>query len=258
MKPAYRTNAGGASEADFGNKSKMVYQNNRSAGGQETYFGAFGGAIGAAISPLLDALRPSRRENTIGTLRPYQNPGTTVSNSYVFNPADKPAPTIRETTEESKGHLIVDRSFQGGGGAYAVTGNAPNPNNRMYQVDFCYTGAGSAGERGRQPRPYDAEYRQRNNDVKASTLTSYTPAGNMGLFSGDIHMTAKPKDNYQKMNRAMDPTMPAQIPSIGMMGQQSQSANTNLYSNIQLDRTNPDLMTQLKGNPFAISHLNGL
>ena len=256
MNPAYRLNAGGATDGDFGNKSKIVYQNNRSVNNSETYFGAFGGAIGAVISPLLDALRPSRRENTIGTLRPYQNPGTTVSNSYVFNPADRPAATIKETTEESSGHLFIDRNQRGG--AYEVAGNQPIINNRMSQGDYCYTGVGSAGERGRQPRTYDAEYNQSSNNLKSSTLTSYTPAGNIGLFSGEINMTSKPKENYQAVKRAMDPTMPSQTPSIGSMGQQSQSQTSNLYSNIQLDRTNPDLMSQLKGNPFAISHLNGL
>jgi hypothetical protein len=252
LAPAYRTGANGGSEADYGYKSKMVYQNNRSANEQETYFGAFGSAIGAVVAPLLDALRPSRRENTIGTLRPYQNPGSTVSNSYVFNPADRPATTIRETTEDSKGHLFIDRNQRGG--AYEVAGNQPVINNRMSQ-NASYIGGG--GTAVKESRRYDAEYNQRNNDTKSSTLASFTPAGNMGLFSGDIHMTAKAKDNFQKNNRALDPTMPGQSPSIGMMGQQSAN-QPQLYSNIQLDRTTPDMLSQLKGNPFALSHLNGL
>jgi len=252
--PAYRTGANGSNEADYGHKSKMVYQNNRTVNSNDTYFGAFGGAIGAVVAPLLDALRPSRRENTIGTLRPYQNPGTTVSNSYVFNPADRPATTIKETTEDSKGHLFIDRNQRGG--AYAVTENQAAVNNRMTQ-NICYTGVGSAGERGREARRYDAEYNQRNNDLKSSTVASYTPSGNMGLFSGDINMSGKAKDDWLKNNRALDPTMPSQTPSLGMMGQQS-SAQNGLYPNIQLDRTNPDLLSQLKGNPFVISHLNGL
>jgi len=253
LAPAYRTSANGGNEADYGYKSKMAYQNNRSVNSKDTYFGSFGGAIGAVVAPLLDALRPSRRENTIGTLRPYQNPGTTVSNSYVFNPADRPSTTIKETTEDSKGHLFIDRSQRGG--AYEVAGNQPAINNRMVQ-NMDYTGvAGSA--RAKESRTYDAEYNQRNNDLKSSTVASYTPSGNMGLFSGDINMTGKAKDAFQKNTRALDPTMPGQTPSIGTMGQQSSTQNS-LYSNIQLDRSNPDLLSQLKGNPFAISHLNGL
>lgn len=252
LAPAYRTGANGGSDADYGYKSKMVYQNNRSANEQDTYFGAFGSAIGAVVAPLLDALRPSRRENTIGTLRPYQNPGTTVSNSYVFNPADRPATTIKETTEDSKGHLFIDRNQRGG--AYEVAGNQPVINNRMAQ-NMSYIGGGAAAVNG--SRRYDAEYNQRNNDTKSSTLASYTPGGNMGLFSGDINMTGKARDNLQKNNRSLDPTMPGQSPSIGMMGQPSAS-QTHLYSNIQLDRSAPDMLSQLKGNPFALNHLSGL
>jgi len=258
LAPAHRTNAGGANESDFGNKSRMIYQNNRSVNQQDTYFGAFGGAIGAVVAPLLDALRPSRRENTIGTLRPYQNPGSTVSNSYVFNPADRPATTIKEMTEDGTGHLFIDRNQTRGGTGYMVAGNQPIINNRMTQSDFYYAGIGSAGERGRQPRTYDAEYRQRNNDVKSSTLASYTPAGKNGVFSGQVNMSAKPKDDFQKNNRALDPTMPAPTPNVSMFGQQTGPQSQSFNTNIQLDRTTPDMISQLKGNPFAISHLGGL
>ena len=255
--PAYRTNASGANEGDFGNKSRMVYQNNRTANQQDTYFGSFGGAIGAVVAPLLDALRPSRKENTVGTLRPYQNPGSTVSNGYLFNPADRPATTIKETTEDGKGHLFIDRN-QAQPGGYMVAGNQPVINNRMTQSDFYYAGGGSAGERGRQPRTYDAEYNQRNNDVKSSTLTSYTPSGNMKLNSNYVNMSAVPRDVKQVNNRDNAPTMPFQSPSVGFMGQQLGPQSQSFNAGIQLDRNTADITSQLKGNPFAISHLAGL
>jgi hypothetical protein len=252
--PAFRGGANGGNESDHGYKSGMKYNNNRSINDNNTYFGAFGGAIGAVVSPLLDSLRPSRRENAVGTLRPYQNPANTVSNSYVFNPSDKPATTIKETTETSKGHLFINKNQRGG--AYAVTENQPVINNRITQ-NISYTGIGGAGERGREPRTYDAEYNQRNNDLKSSTLASYTPSGNTNVYSGEIHMTSKARDQHQNNKRALDPTMPRQTPSVNMMGAQS-AQHTELYSNIQLDRNQPDMMSQLKGNPFAISHLKGL
>jgi hypothetical protein len=90
----------GGLEEDYESKSKKAYPNNR--GIEETYFGAFSGAIGAVIAPLLDELRPSRRQNVIGSLRPYQNAHTNISSSYLFNPADKPDPNNRVTTEINK------------------------------------------------------------------------------------------------------------------------------------------------------------
>ena len=254
VRAAYRVGGGGANDSDYGIKSKMAYPNNRSSNQQDSYFGAVGGAIGAAVAPLLDMLRPSRKENTIGTLRPYQNPGATVSNSYIFNPADRPSTTIRETTENSKGHLNVNANQRGG--AYEVTAHQPINNSRQHTSDHFYVGNGSAGERGRKPRPYDAEYRQRNNEVKSSTLVGFTPGGNMSLMNADMNVTTKPKENYLTIQRPVDGTMPYQSASTNTMGQMRES--NGLYANLQMDRNSPDVMSQLKGNPFVVSHLTGL
>ena len=255
FQPAYRTGAGSANESDYGMKSQRVYNNNRSSNQTGAgYLGVAGGVITAAVAPLLDVLRPSRKENAVGTLRPYQNPGRTVPNSYIFNPTDRMAPTIRETTEISTGHLFVDRMKTGG--AYEVTEQQPVVNNRQTQSDFQYTGVASAGERGRQPRTYDAEYNQRNNDLKSSTLAGYTPGGKNGVFNPTVNMTAMPRDSDILSQRELNPTLPPQSISVDMYGRQT--TGSQLHNTIQLDRTNPDILSQLKGNPFVVSHLNGL
>jgi hypothetical protein len=135
---------GYANDADYGMKSQMAYRNNRSENASGDYFGIMGGAIGAVVAPLLDVLRPSRKENTVGTLRPYQNAKSTVSNSYIFNPADRPNTTTRETTENSKFHLNVNANQNGG--AYKVTDNQAIDTNRMTTGDFYYAGGAGAGD----------------------------------------------------------------------------------------------------------------
>ena len=199
-------------------------------------------------------MRPSRKENTVGTLRPYQNPGRTVPNSYIFNPTDRLPHTIRETTEISTGHLFVDRMQTGG--AYEVTPQQAIINNRQTQSDFQYTGGASAGERGRQPRAYDAEYNQRNNDLKSSTVAGYTPGGKNGVFNPTVNMTSMPRDSDLLNRRSLNPSLPPQNVSVDTYG--SQTTGSHLYENIQNDRTNPDILSQLKGNPFVVSHLSGL
>ena len=129
------TNKGVATESDYGIKSKTAYPNNRSTTKQDEYFGAIGGAFGAAVAPLLDVLRPTRKENAIGTLRPYQNAKTTVSNSYVYDPEDKPLPTIRETTETSKNHLNVNNGQ--GAGAYEITNIKVQQHHVKNKVIYC-------------------------------------------------------------------------------------------------------------------------
>jgi len=252
--PAYSSGGNGAHEGDYGLKSKMAYPNNRTVNKQDEYFGAVGGAFTAAVAPLLDILRPSRKENTVGNLRPYQNPGSTVPESYIFNPADRPGPTIKETTEGSSGHLYVNAGQNNN--AYLVTGHQEQANSKHY-TNVYYGGNSSASSNARQPRAYDAEYNTpTTNGVKSSTLSGYTPAGGMSLLNSDVNMTMKNKDDLLKNKRELNGNMPYQIPSVNSLGQSSQTVP--LYSGMQMDRSTPDVMTQLKGNPYAISHLNGL
>jgi hypothetical protein len=249
-----QTGKGGPMEADFGKRSTNAYANNRSANKQNDYFGAVGSAIGAITAPILDILRPSRKQNVIGTLRPYQNPATSVPTSYIFNPADRTSTTIRQTTENSKFHLNVNARQNGG--AYAVAEQQPIVNERMNQSDFYYAGNSSAGSATRQTRTYDAEYNQRNNDIKASTIDGRMVPGNMSLLNASVNMHGKAKDEYMKQNRALNPSMPSVSPSINTMGSLHEKAR--LYQNIQTDRVTPDLLNALKGNPYALNINNGL
>jgi hypothetical protein len=142
------------------------------------------------------------------------------------------------------------------GGAYDVTEQQAISNNRQTTDDFYYAGGASAGERGRKARPYDAEYRQRNNDIKSSTINGRMVPGNMSLMNGDINMRQVERDHHLKMNRAAVPTMPYQTPNIDNLG--ILQGNDGLYSTIQMDRTNPDIMNALQKNPYALSVMGGL
>jgi hypothetical protein len=257
--PFAPANAGGrfyANDGDYGIKSKMAYPNNRTVNTQDSYFGVVSGGLNAAIAPLLDILRPSRKENTIGTLRPYQNPGSTVANSYIFNPADKTPTTIRETTENSKFHLNVNANQNGG--AYQVTENQLSNTYRQETSDFYYAGVASAGDRTKQPTSYEANYNQRNNDIKSSTIKGHMVQGNMALMNGDINMRQDKRDEIFKNNRAVTGKMPSQSPSIDNIGSLAGNTGNGLYSTIQLDRNTPDITNMLKSNPFVVDYRNAI
>ena len=254
--PLMVANANGrnyASDADYGIKSKMAYPNNRSSNAQDSYFGLVSGSLGAAVAPLLDILRPSRKENVLGTLRPYQNPGTTVPESYIFNPADRPAPTIRETTENSKFHMNVNANQLGG--AYQSTPVQVKDTYRQETSDYYY--AGNAASSTKEPKSYEAGYNQRNNNIKASTIDGYMVQGNMSLMNGDINMRQVSRDNMLKNERAVIGTMPYQSPDPINMGRVAGNGNT-LYSNIQMDRNTPDIQSALKSNPYVVDYRNML
>ena len=247
-----RSNAG---ENDYSIRSNKAYANNRSANQQDSYFGAVGNSLGAAVAPLLDMLKPSRKENMIGTMRPYQNPGTAVGQSYVFNPSDKPAPTIRETTENSKFHMNVNANQNGG--AYHVTEHQVTDTARNDTGDFYYAGNAGAGAGTRQTSSYESGYNQRNNDIKSSTIDGYMVKGNMSLLNSDVNMTQKERDSMLKNERSISGNMPYRAPEVSSMGQLS--GNVKEYNTkIQMERTAPEMMLNLQSNPYVVDYKKGL
>jgi len=242
-----------ATDADYEIKAKSAYPNNRSVNKQDDYFGLVGSSIGASIAPLLDILRPSRKENVIGTMRPYQNPGTRVPDSYVYNPADRPAATVREMTESTKHHLGVNSNQHGG--AYKMLNPDLIPTSRQETEDYYYAGVASASEGNKQPTSYESNYNQRNNEMKSSTIAGHMVQGNMSLLNSDINMRQDTRDTMMQNTRPMVPTMPRQTPDLANRGTKTGAQNT-LYSGIQLDRNQGNIMSAIKSNPYVMSYPN--
>jgi hypothetical protein len=242
--------------SDFEARSMSTYANNRSIGGEDaTYFGAIGGAIGAAVAPLLDVLRPSRKENTVGNLRPYENAKpTNTSKSYLFDPTDRPANTVRELTEHGTGAMFVNRSQIQGGDAYLTTNHELRPEQRDTTSDFYYAGISSAGARNQAARRVDTEYYgQHNNDAKDSVVSNsgFMPSGKMdGYYSelGEVQPTAK--DVFIRNQRPLSKTDgPRYMPSVDMMGQVQERQTQRL--DLNLERTEGDLLSAYRSNPYT-------
>jgi hypothetical protein len=253
---------GGSHAGDYGKQGNVAYPNNRSTNlwkhGKNIdnrYYGAIGGSIGAVIAPILDILRPSRRGNTVGNLRPYQNAKSAVQKSYVYNPADRPSPTVKDTTLDTKFHANVNSNQNGG--AYQVSDQQAISNQRDTTTDFYYSGG---GERGAQIRPYDAEYRQRNNDIKSSTIEGRMVPGNMSLLNPHIHMTTNTRDSkFENIRPLVTNSSTGRVtgPSVDTMGGSTQTQSSN-YSGMQADRNNGEVLSQLKKNPYTHSIIGGI
>jgi hypothetical protein len=201
----------------------------------------------------LDILRPSRKQNVIGTLRPYQNASTAVTQSYYFNPGDRAPTTIRQTTENTKFNMNMNSNEFNRGG-YTVTETQPIQNSRMTQSDFYYAGNSSAGSGSQAARTYDAEYRQHNNDIKSSTIDGRLVPGNMSLMNNTTNIRAGDRNNTLLNGRDPVPaisTISVLSPSIETMGRLQ--GKQQLYSNTGIDRNQSDILTSLKGNPYALS-----
>ena len=261
LSAAYAANRGGAHEHDYGVKSQVAYPNNRSLPrnvtashpSEDGYYGAVKNTLGAAVAPFMDMLRPSRKENTVGNMRPYQNAKAPVEAPYVYNPHDTAPVTHRQTMEESKYLAQVNANQRGG--AYASTPHQAISNERDTTTDFYYAGNAVGAK---EARAYDAEYRQRNNDIKSSTIDGRMVQGGMALLNSDVNMRSKPQEDMLKNNRAVQGSRFGAPPSIETMGILQGSPSMQLYSGQQLDRNSGDIMSQLKGNPYTLSVVNGL
>ena len=87
-------------EYDYGKDGFVSRPNARSTTKQQESFGVVGGWVKAVVAQVMDVLRPSRKENVIGNLRPTGNAGGAygVNQARVWNPADRTKTTIKEQT----------------------------------------------------------------------------------------------------------------------------------------------------------------
>lgn len=237
---------GYANDADYGIKSNQVYMNNRaynSAEDDSGYFGAVKSGIGAVIAPILEVMRPSRKENVTGNMRVYGDAKTAVTQGYLYNPNDAPAHTMRETTEESINHLNVNRGQVNNG--YLST---PYQTVQQHRDTTTQSYIGGAGYHNQALRPYDAELSYVPSDIKASTINHRFGNSNTNMFNNHVNYHGKPKDNDQVMNRDLIPRMPSQLAGMAEFGRVTNQ--TQQFA--QVDRNTPDLYNVLQQNPYAI------
>jgi hypothetical protein len=241
---------GNAREGDYGMDSYKILPNNRNTTSYSE-MGIFSGVAKAVIAPILDILRPTRKENVVGNLRTYENASSRVPSGNVYNPNDRTKTTHRETTEDKldNNHLNFTRQTAD---AYLVSEQQPIDNNRD-TTNTSYTGI--SGGFGTQTgiRTYDAEYNQRNNPNK--TYVNRPNQGGTQIFNQNenikIDKLDSDRDNNRWWVRSSGPTVPNAIPSIESYGKVIGPQEYN--QGIAVDRMQPDILTAFKQNPYTQS-----
>lgn len=269
-----------ATTNDHGNGSYIALPNHRSTTKQPEKVGGIHGILKATIAPLLDVLRPSKKQHTIDNIRKVGHIESSVKNGPVWNPADRTKTTIREQTEgriEGKYQNIQNHS---GSDAYIVTEHQPvdvqrDTTNREYSgiagpslqtapQDYTsgyaqrnktmehpeYSGtAGPSTQKG--PQSYDSAYRQRNNVNK-----SYPNRPNQGgtqMFNNYQNLSVIRDDSVLDNNRYNAPSARiSHTPNVETYGTQYQP---NILADEQknMDRIDPDLLNAFKQNPYTQS-----
>ena len=262
LNPAAAMGHGAAGPRDYGIDGYNIPKNNRVAGLDSRNNGAMigiNGALKAVMAPLMDALRPSRKENIMNNASLSGSIRSSVPSLPLTNPTDRLATTMRDTTGDKVGMNYLNVSHlagnQGGGGYEKVDlqikeqeRNTGDSSTRGYIGGTTVTNA---------PIDTYAWSNQRNNVNK--TQESWPMQGGTSMFNSQNHITMAKRDTDRVNNRLqagdyvqhLPPSLVANIPSadtfgkINMPQQYSEQVNS--------DRMDPDILSAFKSNPYAKS-----
>jgi hypothetical protein len=245
------TGAGPHHDKDKQLNSHTNYVNNRSINSQpQTYGTGFSRAIGAAIAPMMDILKPSRKEEYSCNMRIFGNLGGEVPGNYVMNQGDVPTTTIKETTLYKPNGYIGNQKDNA---AYLVSDHQPIANQR--DTTNCSQVLGVSSKYGN--RQYDAVYRQTNSEAKEKSIIGRTNQGNAKQFNTQINVTLSKLDSDRENNRLWAPQ--AVIPNGPSVQTYGKANMPQYYDNcIGCDRISPDLLNAFKENPYTHSLTNSV
>lgn len=240
-----------ATDSDYGIKGYTSLPNNRNVTCREDV-GVISGIMKAAVAPILDVFKPTRKENVIGNARQYENARTTVPSGSVFNPADRTKTTNREIQvgKLDNNHNNIERQQAN---AYLVSEQQAINNNR--DTTNCQYIGNSGSSIQQNMRTYDAEYNQRNNVLKYNTINNRTNTGNTQIFNQTENIKIDKRDADRDNNRmfvpSVGPTVPTATTSVDTLGvvRVPQSYNYN----IETERNTPDILSAFKQNPYTHS-----
>ena len=239
---------GPSTDADNFLRSHTNYENNRSTVKQpETIRSGFSGAIGAVIAPLMDFLKPTRKDETINNVRVYGDMGSAVPKGYVYNPQEGTNTTIKETTLYAPTFNINNQKE----GVYVNNYTAPDLTQRDTTSQEYFTAAGGAAT-GYGDMNYDAAYRQHNNDIKAQTIYNRPNQGGTQIFNQQMNIHCR--DDCDRFSNRVNPAF-SRISAMPPSTQTYGAIHAPQYYNecAGCDRINPDILTAFKNNPYTHS-----
>jgi len=240
-----------ATTGDYGIQSYSNTSNNRSTTRQHTAMGPVGGIVKAIVSPIVDFIRPTKKEDVVDSMRYSGNPTAPVNKGQIYNPADRTKTTIREMTESDLdcNHLNVQHQSAN---AYLVSKHQPV----HLQRDTTTTShTGVAGPNGfSSSKSYEAEYRQRNNVNKTQEI--HPNQGGTQMFNQVENISIHKRDGDRDNNRWWVPSSggTAGITARGVVENIDRVKVSQSYDqNVNNDRIAPELLNAFKSNPYTQS-----
>ena len=267
--PVAAVGRGAVSARDYGMDSYNIPKNNRVAGLESRNNGAMIGLTGtfkAVMAPLMDALRPSRRENIMNNATLSGSIRSAIPSLPLTNPNDRVPTTMRDTTGDKIGmnylnvsHMSSNQEGGGGGGGGGYENVDLQIKEQERNIGDSST-HGYIGNTAATSAPIDtyAWSNQHNNVNK--TQQSWPMQGGMQMFNSQTdNITITKRDNDRNNTRAhagnyvqkMPTFLTGNIPSADTFGKINMPQQYDQQLNA--DRINPDILSAFKSNPYAQS-----
>jgi hypothetical protein len=248
------TGQGNHTDKDVFLRSHTNYENHRSTVRQpDTVRSGFGGAIGAVIAPIMDILKPTRKDETINNVRVYGEGGSSISKGYVYNPQDTTSTTVKETTLHAVNFNVNNQKE----GIYVNNAMPGLPTQRDTTTREYYTAAGGYAT-GFGDMSYDAAYRQHNNDIKSQTIVNRPNQGGTQIFNQQMHLSTIKSDS-DRFDGRVNPAF-SKLSSLPPSAQTYGAIRAPQYYNecAGCDRIQPDILSAFKNNPYTHSLTNSV
>ena len=241
---ASRANVWDSDKNDYGRDGFNALPNSRSLTGQTNTMGNIGRGIKALTAPVMDMLRPTRKTNVIGNLRPIGNakgPGQ----QKLYNRHQQPKSTIKEQYVENK---YIPMGMHAHDGGYAVANIDLKGQQRTSTQHSHYANPGGMSSLSK-PQNYESYENQRVNNKDLLSVNRTNP-GNMKLVNNNMNVNVR-KEPLICGRQFNSPNMPVETPSITTIGQQSYKVNRGSFDNHS--RADPTMVSALANNPYAQS-----
>jgi len=253
---AHAANRNLANQGEYGvnGYKDSVLTNNRTldAGHQPEY--GIASLTRAVVAPLLDILRPSRKENAIGNLRPTGNAGNGANHAgYVYNPADRTKTTIREMTENHNGHQFVNNQHEAGGFGYIVNKHQSVQQERDSTSTY-YVGNTGNAEGTSNVMVYDNAYNANIIDKEPISRGRAPMGDSVKIFNGQDMMNIKVDklESDRLNNRQFVPQQMAySSPAVQHKGQMT--ARSEYGQGVNCERNAPEILNAFNSNPYTKS-----
>ncbi len=243
----YANNQGGVNSKDYGKESYNILPNSRSINERKSEFGGVNGTVKALVAPILDMLRPTRKDNFVGNVRETGNVQQRIPVGSAYNPGDRPKTTIKEMTIDGKGHLFMEGQNSGG---YTNAKQTPTYNQRDS------TNYNSMGNVGNVPglsnaTDYGAAYNARVVSGREEVSVNRPNKGGMQLFNQELNVNMAKSDGDRENNRMFVPqNLGSTNMGKSMYGEMRQPQS---YEQVSSSRIDGNLLQAFKDNPYTQS-----